>query len=36
MMSFNDVFYLLTLMIIATLPLVFFMKRIRHSASDIH
>ena len=36
MMSFNDVFYLLTLLIIVTLPLVFFMKRIRHSASDVH
>jgi DHA2 family multidrug resistance protein len=36
MMSFNDVFYLLTVMIILILPLVFFMKRIRHSASDVH
>lgn len=36
MLSFNDVFYLLTLMLILTLPLIFFMKRIRHSASDPH
>ena len=36
MLSFNDVFYLLTVMIILILPLVFFMKRIRHSASDVH
>jgi DHA2 family multidrug resistance protein len=36
MLSFNDVFYLLTVMIILILPLVLFMKRVRHSASDVH
>ncbi len=36
MLSFNDVFYLLSVMIILTLPLVLFMVRVRHSASDPH
>ena len=36
MLSFNDVFYLLTVAIVLTLPLVSFMKRVRHSASDPH
>ncbi len=34
MMSFNDVFYVLSVMLIMTIPLVFFMRRIYHDASD--
>ena len=34
MMSFNDVFYLLSVMLVLTLPLVFFMRRIYHDAAD--
>jgi len=34
MMSFNDVFYILSVMLIMTIPLVFFMRRIYHDASD--
>ena len=36
MMSFNDVFYLLSVMLVLTVPLVFFMRRIRHDAADDH
>ena len=34
MMSFNDVFYLLSVMLVLTVPLVFFMRRIYHDAAD--
>jgi MFS transporter, DHA2 family, multidrug resistance protein len=34
MMSFNDVFYLLSVMLILTVPLVFFMRRMYHDAAD--
>ena len=34
MMSFNDVFYILSVMLIMTIPLIFFMRRIYHDASD--
>jgi len=34
MMSFNDVFYLLTIMMIVTIPLIFFMREIRHGAQE--
>jgi DHA2 family multidrug resistance protein len=34
MLSFNDVFYFLSVMIVLMLPLVFFMVHVRHSASD--
>jgi DHA2 family multidrug resistance protein len=34
MMSFNDVFYILSVMLIMTIPLVFFMRRIYHDAAD--
>jgi len=34
MMSFNDVFYLLSVMLVLTVPLVFFMRRFYHDASD--
>jgi len=34
MMSFNDVFYILSVMLILTIPLIFFMRRIYHDASD--
>jgi MFS transporter, DHA2 family, multidrug resistance protein len=34
MMSFNDVFYLLSVMLVLTVPLVFFMSRIYHDAAD--
>ncbi|HET6461912.1 MAG TPA: DHA2 family efflux MFS transporter permease subunit [Syntrophales bacterium] len=34
MMSFNDVFYLLSVMLVLTVPLVFFMQRIYHDAAD--
>jgi DHA2 family multidrug resistance protein len=34
MMSFNDVFYVLSVMLIMTIPLVFFMRRIYHDAAD--
>jgi len=33
MMSFNDVFYILSVMMIMTIPLVFFMRRFYHDAS---
>ncbi len=36
MMSFNDVFYLLSVIIVLLLPLVFFMVHVRHRASDAH
>jgi len=36
MMSFNDVFHILSIMIVLMLPVVFFMVRVRHSASDPH
>ena len=36
MMSFNDVFYIMAVMIVLMLPLVFFMKHIRYSVSDRH
>ncbi|MEA1935946.1 MAG: DHA2 family efflux MFS transporter permease subunit [Thermodesulfobacteriota bacterium] len=36
MMSFNDVFYIMAVMIVLMLPLVFFMKHIRYSISDRH
>jgi DHA2 family multidrug resistance protein len=34
MMSFNDVFHLLSVMLVLTVPLVFFMRRIYHDAAD--
>jgi DHA2 family multidrug resistance protein len=34
MMSFNDVFYILTIAMVMIIPLVFFMKQIYHNASD--
>lgn len=34
MMSFNDVFYLLAVMIVLTLPLIFLIKYVKYSASD--
>jgi DHA2 family multidrug resistance protein len=34
MMSFNDVFYLLSVTLVLTVPLVFFMRRIYHDAAD--
>jgi DHA2 family multidrug resistance protein len=34
MMSFNDVFYLLSVMLVLTVPLVFFMRRIYHDVAD--
>jgi DHA2 family multidrug resistance protein len=34
MMSFNDVFYLLAVMIVLTLPMIFLIKHIKYSASD--
>jgi DHA2 family multidrug resistance protein len=34
MMSFNDVFYLLAVMIVLTLPLIFLIKHIKYSKSD--
>ena len=34
MMSFNDVFYVLSVMLIMTIPLVFFMRRIYHNEYD--
>jgi len=34
MMSFNDIFYLLSVMLVLTVPLVFFMRRIYHDAAD--
>jgi DHA2 family multidrug resistance protein len=36
MMSFNDVFYLLCLMMVMIIPLVFFMRRIHHTVPDDH
>ncbi|MDD5711853.1 MAG: DHA2 family efflux MFS transporter permease subunit [Smithellaceae bacterium] len=35
MMSFNDVFYFLMVMTLITLPLVFFMRYIKHRATDV-
>ncbi len=34
MMSFNDVFYILSVLLIMMIPLVFFMRRIYHDAAD--
>ena len=34
MMSFNDVFYLLSVMLVLTVPLVFFMRRMYHDPAD--
>jgi len=36
MMSFNDVFHLLTVMMVMIIPLVFFMRQIYHHASEDH